>query len=167
ARAFLSQLPPSHLPQSSATHTLPLHDALPICCSVVAHDHSRDWAHRRGRPERQPHTEREFRHHCRYDCRGESHSPRRRHHVRHRSEEHTSELQSRENLVCRLLLEKKKESNIITDTLLVDFDSVIYFQVTDATAAMYENANYITGVAQLNVTTYRNRVATTALYQPY
>src|SRR5690606_39747715 len=28
-----------------------------------------------------------------------------------RSEEHTSELQSRENLVCRLLLEKKKESD--------------------------------------------------------
>src|SRR5690606_42081506 len=28
-----------------------------------------------------------------------------------RSEEHTSELQSRENLVCRLLLEKKKRSN--------------------------------------------------------
>src|SRR5690606_39991259 len=27
-----------------------------------------------------------------------------------RSEEHTSELQSRENLVCRLLLEKKKNS---------------------------------------------------------
>src|SRR5690606_23734159 len=30
---------------------------------------------------------------------------------RARSEEHTSELQSRENLVCRLLLEKKKEDN--------------------------------------------------------
>src|SRR5690606_41839308 len=29
--------------------------------------------------------------------------------TRHRSEEHTSELQSRENLVCRLLLEKKKK----------------------------------------------------------
>src|SRR5690606_40665102 len=29
-----------------------------------------------------------------------------------RSEEHTSELQSRENLVCRLLLEKKKESRL-------------------------------------------------------
>src|SRR5690606_13013703 len=29
-----------------------------------------------------------------------------------RSEEHTSELQSRENLVCRLLLEKKKKKNI-------------------------------------------------------
>src|SRR5690606_40193385 len=28
-----------------------------------------------------------------------------------RSEEHTSELQSRENLVCRLLLEKKKQTN--------------------------------------------------------
>src|SRR5436309_9106121 len=27
-----------------------------------------------------------------------------------RSEEHTSELQSRENLVCRLLLEKKKDT---------------------------------------------------------
>src|SRR5690606_40540248 len=29
--------------------------------------------------------------------------------VNDRSEEHTSELQSRENLVCRLLLEKKKQ----------------------------------------------------------
>src|SRR5690606_40899462 len=29
---------------------------------------------------------------------------------RWRSEEHTSELQSRENLVCRLLLEKKKKN---------------------------------------------------------
>src|SRR5690606_40043768 len=29
----------------------------------------------------------------------------------YRSEEHTSELQSRENLVCRLLLEKKKKTN--------------------------------------------------------
>src|SRR3712207_8623271 len=31
-----------------------------------------------------------------------------------RSEEHTSELQSRQYLVCRLLLEKKKESRNIT-----------------------------------------------------
>src|SRR2546430_12289774 len=29
-----------------------------------------------------------------------------------RSEEHTSELQSQANLVCRLLLEKKKQNNI-------------------------------------------------------
>src|SRR5436309_12009922 len=33
----------------------------------------------------------------------------------HRSEEHTSELQSRENLVCRLLLEKKKKKKTITE----------------------------------------------------
>src|SRR6266511_4686230 len=32
-----------------------------------------------------------------------------------RSEEHTSELQSRENLVCRLLLEKKKKINELRD----------------------------------------------------
>src|SRR6266511_5227815 len=30
-----------------------------------------------------------------------------------RSEEHTSELQSRENLVCRLLLEKKKKKKLL------------------------------------------------------
>src|SRR3989475_1474935 len=30
-----------------------------------------------------------------------------------RSEEHTSELQSQSNLVCRLLLEKKKKHNIL------------------------------------------------------
>src|SRR3712207_8195346 len=30
----------------------------------------------------------------------------------HRSEEHTSELQSRQYLVCRLLLEKKKKNSI-------------------------------------------------------
>src|SRR2546422_4360863 len=35
--------------------------------------------------------------------------PRRR--APHRSEEHTSELQSRLHLVCRLLLEKKKNTN--------------------------------------------------------
>src|SRR3712207_9321768 len=33
-----------------------------------------------------------------------------------RSEEHTSELQSRQYLVCRLLLEKKKNINFITHT---------------------------------------------------
>src|SRR5207302_3452697 len=32
-----------------------------------------------------------------------------------RSEEHTSELQSRENLVCRLLLEKKKKTITISN----------------------------------------------------
>src|SRR5436309_8406988 len=33
-----------------------------------------------------------------------------------RSEEHTSELQSRENLVCRLLLEKKKKNKQATES---------------------------------------------------
>src|SRR5688572_32584458 len=41
-----------------------------------------------------------------------------RHHhrarARARSEEHTSELQSQSNLVCRLLLEKKKKSHTMT-----------------------------------------------------
>src|SRR5438874_10559824 len=34
-----------------------------------------------------------------------------------RSEEHTSELQSRRDLVCRLLLEKKKENRTINDSV--------------------------------------------------
>src|SRR5688572_31245282 len=37
-------------------------------------------------------------------------APRCGHNARARSEEHTSELQSQSNLVCRLLLEKKKDS---------------------------------------------------------
>src|SRR5260370_20082645 len=37
--------------------------------------------------------------------------------LRLRSEEHTSELQSHLNLVCRLLLEKKKKIGIISDEL--------------------------------------------------
>src|SRR5690554_7583030 len=36
----------------------------------------------------------------------------------HRSEEHTSELQSRPHLVCRLLLEKKKKTKTHTVTTL-------------------------------------------------
>src|SRR2546427_1500307 len=35
---------------------------------------------------------------------------------RNRSEEHTSELQSQSNLVCRLLLEKKKNNHITTQS---------------------------------------------------
>src|SRR5688572_31501530 len=35
----------------------------------------------------------------------------------HRSEEHTSELQSQSNLVCRLLLEKKKKANLLLPVL--------------------------------------------------
>src|SRR5699024_11850701 len=38
-------------------------------------------------------------------------------HLPYRSEEHTSELQSRFDLVCRLLLEKKKNNNKITNRI--------------------------------------------------
>ena len=41
---------------------------------------------------------------------------------------------------------------------LVNIDSVIYFQVTDAKSASYEIANYIQAIEQLTVTTLRNVV---------
>src|SRR2546427_7526011 len=39
-----------------------------------------------------------------------------------RSEEHTSELQSQSNLVCRLLLEKKKKKNNINESYYIKLD---------------------------------------------
>src|SRR5260370_28877354 len=42
---------------------------------------------------------------------------------RFRSEEHTSELQSHLNLVCRLLLEKKKKSTLIDLTCFISSTS--------------------------------------------
>src|SRR2546427_9353578 len=41
-----------------------------------------------------------------------------------RSEEHTSELQSQSNLVCRLLLEKKKNKNKVHAPYLVCMESI-------------------------------------------
>src|SRR5258707_8573413 len=84
-------------------YTLSLHDALPICRQ--AEDRAE---HRRlealgsqARPQR-PHAHRH-----------EEENHDRDHdsllHADGRSEEHTSELQSPQYLVCRLLLEKKKE----------------------------------------------------------
>src|SRR2546430_16572348 len=64
-------------------YTLSLHDALPIC---FGYDHGFD----------------EF---LPFACRG-GYEPAV---IFDRSEEHTSELQSQSNLVCRLLLEKKKK----------------------------------------------------------
>src|SRR5437870_10736883 len=64
-------------------YTLSLHDALPICAGRRAARLLRSLSDR-------------------------LREPRRRADVRDRSEEHTSELQSRGHLVCRLLLEKKK-----------------------------------------------------------
>src|SRR5206468_10783262 len=48
-----------------------------------------------------------------------------------RSEEHTSELQSRSDLVCRLLLEKKKKNN---DRINIAVDSGYSYVCIDVTA---------------------------------
>src|SRR2546430_5239775 len=74
-------------------YTLSLHDALPIWMSSVTRSTS---IRNNPRPSCAPSTR---------PRRGRSRGPA----ARTRSEEHTSELQSQSNLVCRLLLEKKKE----------------------------------------------------------
>src|SRR5690242_14925629 len=83
-------------------YTLSLHDALPISprppCRVSRRPPSRPRSRPRSRPPSPP------------GCR------RRRSSSEPRSEEHTSELQSHVKLVCRLLLEKKKNTTtIMTD----------------------------------------------------
>jgi regulator of protease activity HflC (stomatin/prohibitin superfamily) len=45
---------------------------------------------------------------------------------------------------------------ITEDNLVVSIDTVVYYQVTEAKAATYEIANFITGIEQLTVTTLRN-----------
>ncbi|MDE0573217.1 SPFH/Band 7/PHB domain protein [Demequina sp. B12] len=57
------------------------------------------------------------------------------------------------------------QSVITSDNLNVEIDTVIYFQVTDAKAAVYEIANYIVGMQQLTVTTIRNVIGTMDLEQ--
>jgi regulator of protease activity HflC (stomatin/prohibitin superfamily) len=47
---------------------------------------------------------------------------------------------------------------ITEDNLVVNIDTVIYFQVTDPRSATYEIANYIQAIEQLTVTTLRNVV---------
>src|SRR5205807_3109767 len=92
------------------TYTLSLHDALPISHGRVVAARAdralplpgRDTAGRR--PRRRAHPDRDGR-----LLRVQPPVPRLPAlHARERSEEHTSELQSPCNLVCRLLLEKKK-----------------------------------------------------------
>src|SRR5690349_23163888 len=53
-----------------------------------------------------------------------------------RSEEHTSELQSRRDLVCRLLLEKKKKIQIHQLTENIYFSITITYTYTSNTAAL-------------------------------
>lgn len=47
---------------------------------------------------------------------------------------------------------------ITEDNLVVDIDTVVYYQVTDAKAATYEIADYIAGIEQLTTTTLRNLI---------
>ena len=47
---------------------------------------------------------------------------------------------------------------ITEDNLVVEIDTVLYFQVTDARAAAYEIASFLQAVEQLTVTTLRNVV---------
>src|SRR3712207_9219702 len=79
-------------------YTLSLHDALPIC--------------RRARPRQPPAADGGVA----VRVRARQHELPQRPAVRRaqRSEEHTSELQSRQYLVCRLLLEKKKKNNLLS-----------------------------------------------------
>src|SRR5688572_31683681 len=84
-------------------YTLSLHDALPICSSGSRHSPTSS--------SRDRSTRSSVRH---SSCRSpESHSTSGgRWNASTRSEEHTSELQSQSNLVCRLLLEKKKYNTL-------------------------------------------------------
>src|SRR5437870_11197272 len=105
----MSSLSPSNRPPPSQIYTLSLHDALPILSS------SRAGAGpgRRGRQRARPPAARvRDRFHRLALVRPQLDAP-----VAAladlRSEEHTSELQSRGHLVCRLLLEKKKRHNVL------------------------------------------------------
>src|SRR5206468_12305693 len=96
-------------PSPTEIYTLSLHDALPICrngCALSPGASKRITAqlhHRRAAPAHS----REWRACAYHAAPGTSFGSRRC----SRSEEHTSELQSRSDLVCRLLLEKKKKMN--------------------------------------------------------
>src|SRR5437870_9053305 len=84
-------------------YTLSLHDALPISLGSL---HRRQ---QRYRPCRQPEAG------CKCNCRRWRPDRVRRISSGARSEEHTSELQSRGHLVCRLLLEKKKSLEYVIE----------------------------------------------------
>src|SRR2546427_7757165 len=88
-------------------YTLSLHDALPISCTTQCEVPARCCTVRRGTHGSRPST--------RAGCSAGSLSPQSTcvgtPMSSIRSEEHTSELQSQSNLVCRLLLEKNKRSN--------------------------------------------------------
>src|SRR5690606_39956012 len=97
-----------HVTATAATYTLSLHDALPILRSRRAGHSTPLGAHGQGID---PHRRAALLHapHAQGVRRADVPAGLRERRGPERSEEHTSELQSRENLVCRLLLEKKKK----------------------------------------------------------
>src|SRR2546430_13247386 len=69
------------------------------------------------------------------------------HATRPRSEEHTSELQSQSNLVCRLLLEKKKQQVYTTGRTGDDRDDrVVSAALDDATSAPAQQADFVLNI---------------------
>src|SRR5215469_2209206 len=110
-------------------YTLSLHDALPICRAV---DERRACVPSRHRPDASRGK----------TCAG-------------RSEEHTSELQSRRELVCRLLLEKKKKN---------------YKKLTGKNTYMFDTHRLSTGECALTASEklrfffFFNDTATTEIY---
>src|SRR5206468_9480325 len=101
-----------HPPSPSTTYTLSLHDALPICYPRIGGSRRHEGRVGTATPG-MPIISSHVRVHIHHGPGGEHRSVQRLKHAllnghsRHRSEEHTSELQSRSDLVCRLLLEKK------------------------------------------------------------
>src|SRR5690606_40901907 len=108
SRSFVFLLLFFHAPATTEIYTLSLHDALPISQRCLSGTHVSgdddgqflEWVWHAFlvlllHPGKSQHPEQD------------------------RSEEHTSELQSRENLVCRLLLEKKKnkETRAVLSTM--------------------------------------------------
>src|SRR5439155_22498046 len=101
----------SYVAAAPAIYSLSLHDALPISSAAPTRREGRSRVSSTGpfrasRSRRPSSTSTSAR--CRGSSRDRSCRPSSRRTTRVRSEEHTSELQSRGHLVCRLLLEKKK-----------------------------------------------------------
>src|SRR5436305_11853286 len=98
-------------PSPTAIYTLSLHDALPIS---TLRFHASAFRHR-------------VRQVSRSSVSLSMRSPAPAASPASRSEEHTSELQSRQHLVCRLLLEKKKQQHKVTPYSLHSHPQIVSF----------------------------------------